>query len=126
MMTSQLTMRQVKLVQQNQSPFDAAIAHYAKESRIDFWTDFLDYLKNGVVASGPNIFLMAKVIDLSKSNSETPELAWFVRYGNGDLSQLAAALPAYLPKIVFYRRKDARPRVYSFDRFLKLSERKKR
>jgi hypothetical protein len=85
---------------------------------VSFIDDLSHYLLNGVVIVRPDLFGMAKVIDLAPEG-QAPEPAWFVRMAVGDLRELVAALPLYLPKICFCRRNDGRLRRYSLERFAK-------
>ena len=89
---------------------------------VSFANDVGDYLYDGVVISRPDLFGMAKVIDLAPEGQK-PEPAWFVRMAVGNLNELLAALPLPLPKICFCRRNDGRVRVYSLQ---KLKDRARR
>jgi hypothetical protein len=103
-------------------PIDIAQEHYRKKSAIQFELELADYLRNGVVVANPEIFGMAKVIDLAPSLADPPEFVWFVRYACGPLAQLLAHLPYELPKIAFCRHQDGKLRSYSLRRMLALAE----
>lgn len=95
---------------------DVASECYAKwRGDVNFMTDLADYLRHGVVIARPDIFGMAKIIDWQG------EPTWFVRIAVGDLRELLAALPCYLPKICFCRRGGVRVRVYPLRRVAELT-----
>lgn len=103
---------------------------------ISFEDDLQDYLYNGVVISRPDLFVMAKVCDLSNEElnrlrkGELPaddsisgaEAGWFIRMLVGDLRIALASMPYYFPKIAFSRHQQSRIRVYKLDRLLQLTQ----
>ena len=92
---------------------------------VTFEQDLVDYLRTGIVIARPDIFMLAKVIDIAPEGAPAKEPAWFVRMGVGDLRTLVVELPAYFPKIIFCRRNDRRGREYSFDRLMHLALRRR-
>jgi hypothetical protein len=100
---------------------DVAEACYLKWGGVNFAEDLSHYLLNGVVIVRPDLFGIAQVIDLAPEGTTPPEPAWFVRMAVGDLRELVAELPFYLPKICFCRRNDDGQvmKKYSLDRFAK-------
>jgi hypothetical protein len=83
-----------------------------------FQDDLTHYLLHGIVISQPNCFVMVKVIDLAEEGEECKP-AWFVRIAVGDLRELIALTPGFLPAICFCRRGDGRLRVFPLARFIK-------
>lgn len=76
-----------------------------------FIADLTDHLFTGIVICRPDLFGMAKIIELPGG-----ERAWFVRMAVGPLTRLLDCLPCRLPKICFCRRNDGRVREYSLER----------
>jgi hypothetical protein len=62
-----------------------------------FWRDCYDYFRNGFVCIRPNLFAMVKVVQFEG------ERIWHIQIAVGDLMELLAVLPFYLPKICFCR-----------------------
>jgi hypothetical protein len=81
---------------------------------VSFTQDLANYLIDGVVISRPDLFGMARIVNIAPEGSK-PEPVWFVRMAVGNLVELLDALPYRLPKICFCRRNDGRMRVYSFE-----------
>jgi hypothetical protein len=97
---------------------DVAEECYEKwKSNVPFELDVADHLLNGVVISRPDLFGMAKIVNIAPEG-EKVEPAWFVRMSVGHLPELLRNLPVHLPKICFCRRNDGRVRVYSLDRLI--------
>jgi len=103
------------------SPIEVAQACYRKwKSTVPFAVDLAEYLRTGIVIARPDIFVMAKIIDIAPEGSPEREPAWFFRIVVGDIREVRRALPGYLPKVCFCRRNDARLRVYSLSRITRL------
>jgi hypothetical protein len=83
---------------------------------VDFWTDFADYLRNGVVISTQDAFAMVKLVEVGV------EHGWFVRVAVGDLCDLLRHIPFYLPLVAFCRRRDGRLRIYPTNRLIQLAK----
>lgn len=98
------------------SPFDLAQSFYAQHSELNFWKDLEDHLRNGVVISQPDCFMMAKIIELSDDPAKN-DLAWFIRIAVGNIQVFLQRMPFPLPKIAFCRNNDGEVRVYDLRRF---------
>lgn len=84
-----------------------------KKDRCYFHKDVNDHLKNGgVVISRPDIFALAKVIELDGRRG------WFVRFALGNMVQLLMQLPCVLPFIAFCR-KDKNMRIVELGEFVR-------
>lgn len=78
-----------------------------------FESDLVEYLRFGHVASGPDYFAFARVINIAPEDSNLVEPAWFIRFALGPLERVLKALPFYLPKIVWCRDNDGKLKIYS-------------
>ena len=75
-----------------------------------FNRELAEYVENANVWVRPDLFMMAKIIDLEG------EPGWYIRMAVGSLSELLRSLPIYFPKICFQRHGDTRLRTYSLKR----------
>ena len=80
-----------------------------------FWNDFADYALNGYVRISPTAMAFAK-----PCRDEEGEY-WFIRAAIGELPELLAMLPSYLPRICFCRNNSGELRMYKTDRLIKLA-----
>lgn len=92
-----------------------------------FWVDVEDYLRWGIVYSGPGIFMMYKMVNseigdpINQWNPEKPD-AWFIKWasGHGCITHMISMCMPRLPKLIFYRHKngeDSEMKTYDFKKF---------
>jgi hypothetical protein len=85
-----------------------------------FNRELAEYAENAMVFIRPDLFLMAKIIDLGNGP------IWYIRMAVGVLSELVQTLPVYLPEVCFTRHGDLRLRTYSLDRIARYVAHKRR
>jgi hypothetical protein len=98
------------------SPVAAAIADYHAHGSEKFQEHLIDHLVNGYVKASPSLFAMFKAVALDDGR-----IAWYVTYARGDIRTLLAETPFPLPYIAFRSHDRPAPRVWPFDRFLRLA-----
>jgi hypothetical protein len=122
MITQQEVIRAIPL--KKESALWIAEACYQKwMGDVSLADDVAEYLNKGCVVTRPNLFALARVVEIPLK--EGPQLAWFIRMVVGDLEELLDVLPFPLKWICFCRRNDGRMRVYSLDRLTKKIRRRK-
>jgi hypothetical protein len=121
------------------TPIQVARRCYLKwKATPSFERDLVDYLENGIVISRPDIFAMAKIIEVEGGSAcpqadasgpdnalgtrRSTEQTLFVRVAVGSLRKLLCNLPVLLPTICFCRRNEPRMRRYSLVRFLQVTD----
>ena len=93
--------------------FADAKADYARHSKVDFADELLDYLNHAFVVSRPNLFALARPIELKG------ERGWFIRYSRGNLLELLTVLPCPMAFIAFCRNGDGIIRKVNWEAFVK-------
>jgi hypothetical protein len=82
-----------------------------------FEEELAEYMRNGFVVASHVYFMMGRLCNIAEEG-EPEEIAWFIRFAYGDLRLLFNMLPAWLPKICFYRAKlgkDIDPKLHVWD-----------
>jgi hypothetical protein len=102
-----------------QSPVAATLADYHAHGSTKFKEHLIDHLVNGYVKASPSLFVMFKAVAL-----EDGRIAWYVTYARGDIRALLAETPFPLPYIAFRSHDRPAPRVWPFDRFVRLATRR--
>lgn len=82
------------------SPYQQASELYRKNPQFGSFDQLLTFhLKEGVVLSGPHVFLMARQVSTAGIDD-----TWFIECGVGSMEAMIAAMPFWLPFIQFARR----------------------
>jgi hypothetical protein len=122
MITSQRTIRTLR--PRKLRAIEIAMLRYKQYGMTKFVEDYDEYTLTGILISMPDLFIMAKIIDLAPDEAKEQEPAWFIRMAVGSTRTIADALPwTALPKICFCRRNDGRLRSYSSRRITELAKR---
>ena len=103
----------------------AARCYHKWMGQVSFEQDVANYMAHGYMVTRPSCFGMAHIIRLPADEKErwtAGEQAWFIRMAAGNMLELLACLPCYLPWIAFCRRGDGRVRVYSLERLYRRIE----
>jgi len=97
-----------------------------KDRTVDFWEDVEDYLRWGIVYSGPGMFMMYKMVNskedpVNQWKVNDPD-AWFVKWaaGHGCISYMLSIMVPKLPKLIFFRHKngeDSEMKTYDMEKF---------
>jgi hypothetical protein len=103
---------------------DIAREYYKKWGDVGktFHQEVAHYAENAMVFIRPDLFMLAKIIDLRPLDAEGNPIgeelmpAWYIRMAVGRLSELLLTLPVYLPTVCFHRHGDLRLRTYSLKR----------
>lgn len=91
------------------------VREIARQKGDDFEAMLADYLRDGIVVSNPEAFIMARPITIEGRP------VWFIKAAAGNLQLLVRMLPTFRPWVMFDRSKGhKRPRVYSSKRLLAL------
>lgn len=94
------------------TPYETASELYRKNPQLGSFDQLLTlHLKDGVVMSGPTVFLMAR-----KISTVTISDTWFIECGVGSMEAMLSAMPFWLPYIGFSHK--GRFRVYATARII--------
>jgi hypothetical protein len=90
------------------------IREVARRKGDDFDAALAEYLREGIVVSNPEAFVMALPIRVDGRE------AWFVKAAAGDLRLIVRMFPVFKPWVVFDRARGSnRQRIYSAKRILR-------
>ncbi len=98
---------------EGESAFDVARRVYAKYSKLNFFEDFMHYLRSGFVVTRPNLFVMGKPIVVDERRG------WFIQMACGQLGEILSVVPVKLDFFAFCRNNDDNMRVIEWDHFVK-------
>lgn len=89
------------------TPYEQASELYRQNPQFGSFDHLLTFhLKEGVVMSGPHVFLMARQV-----STTTIDDTWFIECGVGSMEAMITAMPFWLPFIQFARK--GRLKVYA-------------
>src|SRR5690242_8350171 len=86
------------LYPQSVTAIQRVLQYYLDKSEVTFLDDLRHYISKGFVISLPNLFVMAKIVDLGPEKGQ----AWYIRYVDGRLEDLLSLSKSFpLPRVAF-------------------------